>query len=263
LTHEHLRRVPVARAAYVTPATGNGSLVDQVAGQLEALVIENALQAGDLLPPERELCELLGVSRTVVREAVRSLVARGLLEVRQGRGTLVRSPDPALASQVITHMLRGNGAGHIAFPRVHEVRRLLEVEIAGLAAERRTDADLRDIAALLERTAQARDPEAWARADVAFHARLADATHNLLFPVLLASMAEVLMELRLTAARLPETQATAQRYHTDIHAAIETRSPAAARKAMLRHMAEAEQSFQRGRIASAMAGPRLGVSARR
>jgi len=241
---------------------GGGSLVDQVTDRLESLVIENALQAGDLLPPERELCELLGVSRTVVREAVRSLVARGLLEVRQGRGTIVRSPDPALASQVITHMLRSRGAGQIAFPRVHEVRRLLEVEIAGLAAERRTDGDLRDIAVLLDATAQAEDPDTWARADVAFHARLADATHNLLFPVLLASMAEVLMELRRTAARLPETQATAQRYHEDIHAAIENQSPAAARKAMLRHMAEAEQSFQRGRVASAVAGSGLAVGAR-
>lgn len=240
-----------------------GSLVDQVTTRLETLVIENALQAGDLLPPERELCALLGVSRTVVREAVRSLVARGLLEVRQGRGTIVRFPDPAMASQIITHMLRSRGAGQVAFPRVHEVRRLLEVEIAGLAAQRRTDADLREIAALLEPTAQAGDPETWARADVAFHARLADATHNLLFPVLLASMAEVLMELRLTAARLPETQATAQRHHADIHAAIEARSPAAARKAMLRHMAEAEGSFQRGRVASAVAEPRLGVAAAR
>jgi GntR family transcriptional repressor for pyruvate dehydrogenase complex len=238
------------------------SLVDQVAVRLETLVIDNALQAGDLLPPERELGELLGVSRTVVREAVRSLVARGLLEVRQGRGTFVRSPDPALASQVITHMLRSRGAGQIAFPRVHEVRRLLEVEIAGLAAERRTEDDLRDIAALLERTASAGDPDTWARADVAFHARLADATHNLLFPVLLGAMAEVLMELRRTAARLPETQATAQRYHEDVYAAIAKSSPAASRKAMLRHMAEAEQSFQRGRIASAMAGSGLAAAGR-
>jgi len=249
----------------MSPAVPGGSptLVDRVAEQLETLVIENALQAGDLLPPERELCALLGVSRTVVREAVRSLVARGLLEVRQGRGTIVRSPDPVLASKVITHMLRSQGAGRIAFPRVHEVRRLLEVEIAGLAAARRTDDDLREIAALLERTAAAPDAEAWARADVAFHARLAEATHNSLFPVLLGAMAEILMELRLTAARLPDTQANAQRYHEDIFAAVQAQSPAAARKAMLRHMAEAEQSFERGRIASAVAGSAPAIGAAR
>jgi GntR family transcriptional repressor for pyruvate dehydrogenase complex len=232
---------------------GGRSLVDRVTKQLEALVIENALQAGDLLPPERELCELLGVSRTVVREAVRSLVAKGLLEVRQGRGTIVRSPDVGLATEVITNMLRSKGAGRIAFARVHEVRRLLEVEIAGLAAERRTEDDVRDIEALLARTAEAGDPDTWARADVQFHARLAEATHNLLFPVLLGSMAEIMMELRLTAARLPETKTTAQRFHEAIFAAIRDRSPSAARRAMREHMTEAETTFQRARIASAVA----------
>jgi GntR family transcriptional repressor for pyruvate dehydrogenase complex len=233
---------------------GGRSLVDRVTKQLEGLVIENALQAGDLLPPERELCELLGVSRTVVREAVRSLVAKGLLEVRQGRGTIVRSPDVGLATEVITNMLRSKGAGRIAFPRVHEVRRLLEVEIAGLAAERRTEDDVRDIEALLAKTAEAGDPEVWARADVQFHARLAEATHNLLFPVLLGSMAEIMMELRLTAAQLPETKTTAQRFHEAIFAAVRDRSPGAARRAMREHMTEAETTFQRARIASAVAG---------
>ncbi len=230
------------------------SLVDQVAAQLEQLVIEDALQAGDLLPPERELGQLLGVSRTVVREAVRSLVARGLLEVRQGRGTIVRSPDVALASSIITNMLRSQGAGRIAFPRVHEVRRLLEVEIAGLAAQRRTEDDLRDIEALLARTAEAQDPEAWARADVEFHARLAEATHNLLFPVLLGSIGEILMELRLTAVRLRDTRATAQRFHAAVFDAVRARAPAAARKAMREHMDEAAATFERARIASVVAG---------
>ena len=239
----------------MTSSGGSGSLVDRVAAQLEGLVIENALQAGDRLPPERELCELLGVSRTVVREAVRSLVAKGLLEVRQGRGTIVRSPDVGLATEVVTNMLRSKGAGRIAFPRVHEVRRLLEVEIAGVAAERRTDDDLREIAALLERTEHASDPDSWARADVAFHQALAEATHNLLFPVLLGSMAQILMELRLTAAQLPETQRTAQKFHAAIFAAVRDKSPGAARGALREHMAEAEATFQRARIANAVAGP--------
>jgi GntR family transcriptional regulator, transcriptional repressor for pyruvate dehydrogenase complex len=230
------------------------SLADRVARQLEALVIENALQAGDLLPPERELCEMLGVSRTVVREAVRSLVAKGLLEVRQGRGTMVRSPDVRLATEVVTNMLRSKGAGRIAFPRVHEVRRLLEVEIAGIAAGRRTEDDLREIGTLLDRTAEASEPETWAAADVAFHQALAEATHNLLFPVLLGSMAEILTELRLTAARLSETQTTAQKFHVAIFEAVRDKSPVAARRAMREHMAEAEATFQRARIASAVAG---------
>lgn len=235
------------------PRADRQSLVDRVTAQLEALVVENALQAGDLLPPERELGELLGVSRTVVREAVRSLVAKGLLDVRQGHGTVVRSPDVKLASEVIANMLRSEG-GRDAFPRVHEVRRLLEVEIAGLAADRRTDGDLEQLDRALARTADAVDPEAWARADVAFHATIAEATHNLLYPVLLGSMAEILMELRLTAARLPETPGRAHGYHEELVAAIRDRSPAAARRAMREHMDEAEATFRRARVASAVAG---------
>lgn len=232
------------------PAPQSERLVDRVCRQLEQLIADEALQPGDLLPPERELCELMGVSRTVVREAVRSLAAKGLLEVRQGRGTMVRSPSLGMAVEVITTMLRSRGGGRIAFARVQEVRRLLEVEIAGLAAERRTDEDLRDLDGLLRRTAEATEPEEWARADVAFHARLAEATHNLLFPLLLGSMAEILMELRLTAARLPATQKEAQRYHQAIYDAVRARSPAEARRAMREHMAESEATFQRARLAS-------------
>jgi GntR family transcriptional regulator, transcriptional repressor for pyruvate dehydrogenase complex len=231
---------------------GGTRLADRVTRQLEDLIADEALQPGDLLPPERELCELMGVSRTVVREAVRSLVAKGLLEVRQGRGTIVRAPSLGLATDVITTMLRSRGGGRIAFARVQEVRRLLEVEIAGLAAERRTAEDLRDLDALLRRSVDAQTPEDWARADVDFHARLAEATHNLLFPVLLGSMAQIMMELRLTAAQLQGTQKEAQPFHEAIYEAVRTRLPAEARRAMRDHMAESEATFQRARLAGAI-----------
>lgn len=226
-------------------------MADRAARQLQRLILDTGLQSGDLLPPERRLGELLGVSRTVVREAVRSLVAKGLLEVRQGDGTRVRFPDVGTATEVVANMLRGEGAG-LAFPRIHEVRRLLEVEIASLAAERHTEDDLELLREALRATAASSDPGAWARADIAFHARLADATHNALFGVLLASMAEILLELRLTAARLEDTQQRAQALHEAIFAAVARRSPGAARKAMREHMVEAEQSFQRGRIMQAV-----------
>lgn len=240
----------------VEPGRRGERLADRVTGQLEALVVGDALQPGDLLPPERELCDMLGVSRTVVREAVRTLVAKGLLEVRQGHGTVVRSPDVRLASEVLTHLLRGSGADRIAFPRVHEVRRLIEVETAGLAAERHTPEDLLEIEKHLRACGAAADPESWALADVAFHAAIAAATHNLLFPVLLSSMAEILMELRRAAVALPDTTDRAHQHHEIIYAGIRDRSPAAARKAMREHMAEAETTFQKARVARGLAGPR-------
>lgn len=223
-------------------------LSDQVAAQLQALVTSNTIRPGEKLPSERELCELLGVSRTVVREAVRSLVVKGLLEVRRGGGTVVRAPDPVLVSEMMTMMLR-TGGGDISFTHVQEVRRLLEVEIAGLAAERRTDADLAQIEAqlrlMVEHTA---DPERWAEADVAFHAAIAGATHNPLYPVLLSSIADMLVEVRRTGIRLPDTPTKAYMHHQNIFAQIKTGDRLAARKAMQDHLRESEETFQRARF---------------
>ena len=223
-----------------------GRLSDQVASQIQALILDNAVGHGERLPSERELCELLGVSRTALREGVRSLVAKGLLEVRQGGGTVVRTPDIQLASEMMTILLRVSGVA--VFDRIHEVRRLLEVEIAGLAARRRTDDQLEWLRSLAAATVASADHEAWAAADVEFHAALAVATENPLYPVLLASMADMLMELRRTVATLPNTPERAHRHHTAIVDAVAARDRAAARRAMSDHMNEAESTFQRARL---------------
>lgn len=225
-------------------------LSDRVAAELQRLILAEELAFGEKLPTEPELCALFGVSRTVIREAVRSLASKGLLEVRQGGGTTVRLPDVAQASELLTIMLRSTGGD--GFRLVHEVRSLLEIEIAGLAAERRTDNDL----ATLERRLAAATPSGldhaeWARADVELHQAIALATHNPLHAVLLHSMAQLLMELRITAARLEDTPARAQRYHQRIVEAIRAGDRRAARKAMREHMAEASATYRKARLANA------------
>lgn len=218
-------------------------LSDQVSTQLQAMIINQALKPGDKLPSERELCELLHVSRTVVREAVRVLVVKGLLEVRPGGGMVVRAPDTTLVSELMSVMLRAD-SGDAVFSQVLEVRRLLEVEIAGLAAERRTEADLQAIEAQLQEMATYEaDPTRWSAADVSFHASLAAATQNPLYPILLSSIVELLLEIRLTGFSLPGTAQRALRYHRAIYEAIEARNREGARKAMLDHLNESEQTF--------------------
>ncbi len=226
-------------------------LSDQVAAQLQALVTSRALKPGDKLPSERELCELLGVSRTVVREAVRALVVKGLLEVRGGGGTVVRAPDTTLVSELMTMMLR-TGGGEVAFTHVQEVRRLLEVEIAGLAAERRDDEDLERMEAQLRAMVKHADqPQRWAEADVAFHAAIARATHNPLYPVLLGSIADMLMEVRLTGIGLPDTPQKAYHHHHQIFERIKARDRVGARKVMQDHLRESEATFQKARFLKA------------
>jgi GntR family transcriptional regulator, transcriptional repressor for pyruvate dehydrogenase complex len=223
-------------------------LSDKVAAQLQALIAGGEIRIGEKLPSERALCDLLGVSRTVVREAVRTLAIKGLVDVRPGGGAVVRAPDSARVAELMTLMVRA-GEGPVAFGHILEVRRLIEVEIAGLAAERRDPADLalieEQLAAMAEHAADARR---WAAADVAFHAALAQAAHNPLYPVLLGSIADLLVEVRLTGARLPETPALAYQHHQAIYERVREGDRAGARAAMADHLRESEGTFRRARF---------------
>lgn len=225
-------------------------LSDRVAAELQRLILTEELRFGERLPTEAELGQLFGVSRTVVREAVRSLVSKGLLEVRQGGGITVRFPDIEQVSELLTFSLRS--AGGDMFESIHEVRSLLEVEIAGLAADRRTDSDVALLQTALTKSAEGdRTTEAWARADVELHQAIALATHNPLHAVLLHSMAELLTELRTTASRLADTPSRAHSYHQRIVQAIIDGNRTEARRAMKEHMAEARNTYRTARLTRA------------
>jgi GntR family transcriptional regulator, transcriptional repressor for pyruvate dehydrogenase complex len=219
-------------------------LADRVAQQLQALISTQHLRPGDRLPPERDLAERFAVSRTVVREAVRSLVAKGLLEVHSGSGTFVRVVAPEAVTESLRMLLRSSAG---SYDSVLEVRQLLEVEIARLAAERATPQDL----AAMEQTIVALavtegDPEAFARADVAFHAALARATQNDLFVILHDSIFDALLEVRRKgAAQVPGTVQRALYHHSDILRCVRAHDPLAAQEAMRAHLEESRQTMLR------------------
>jgi GntR family transcriptional repressor for pyruvate dehydrogenase complex len=169
-------------------------LSDKVAEMMRQAIITRGLLPGTPLPSERDLGEQFGVSRTVVREAVRALTAQGIVEVRSGSGLRVAAVDETTASESLEWFIRG---GRLEYPQVHEVRRTVEVEMAGLAASRRTDEQLENLRAAHNRfVAAANDVEEAAVADLAFHAMTARATGNDLFSVILASLRGALIEIR-------------------------------------------------------------------
>ena len=222
-------------------------LADQVALALEAMIAQRQLQAGEKLPPERVLCERFGVSRTAIREAVRSLAAKGLVEVRAGGGTWVRHPSARPAAQLLGLAMQTGGAG-VTWANVLEARRTLEVEIAGLAAERHEAADLIPLQeALDDMRGSAHDAEAWARADVCFHDSLAAATHNPLMRMLLAVMSDALLNARRLAHKLGSTPSVALRHHRMVLRHVQLRDVAGARLAMLEHLREAESTLTEAR----------------
>lgn len=222
-----------------------GRLSDRVADEIQGLVVERRLAPGDRLPAERDLGEAFAVSRTVIREAIRTLAAKGLVEVRAGGGAHVRQPSSGMVSDALSLVLRatpdGSGLSHL-----REVRRVVEPDLTALAAERRTDMDLRSLKQHLDIMADpASAPEVWARADVDFHTALAQAAHNPVFGIVLSSIQELMLEARLLAIQLPETRGKALRHHQHIYQAITEGDASAARKAMAAHLREAEATQRR------------------
>src|SRR3954468_10699675 len=169
-------------------------LSDKVTEAIIETIASNKLKPGDTLPPERELGKQFGVSRTVIREAVRALAAKGMLEVRSGSGVRIIAVDEKTVRESMRHFVQGSD---LDYGKVDEVRLVLEVAAAGLAAER---ASAEDIAAMDDAIAalenECSDLDKSVEHDLAFHRAIATATHNELFLVLHDSMGEMLIEVR-------------------------------------------------------------------
>jgi len=186
-----------------------GSLCDEVIAQLREQISSGSWPVGERIPPESELIERLQVGRGTVREAIKALAHIGLLEVRQGDGTYVKSRSE-LAGALRRQM------SNVTDVHVQEVRRALEVEGARLAAKRRTEKDLRamldalderDAASAGARELGGRWDESWGvpwvEADVRFHQAVVLASHN---PMLTEMYLEMSVELSSAMRRFAEHQ---------------------------------------------------------
>jgi GntR family transcriptional regulator, transcriptional repressor for pyruvate dehydrogenase complex len=212
------------------------SLSEAVASALTERIVGVPLKPGDPLPSERELCEQFGVSRPVVREAVRALASKGLISVRVGRGLEVGRVAPDAVSESMTLYLHGSES--VGYDKVSEVRSALEIEIAGLAAARITPELTETISAVAERLPSARDAEQAAHADVAFHRAIALATDNELFLVMLDSIGETLLDVRRKGFNTDESISYATGAHNAILHAVAAGDVSGARRAMREHLQE-------------------------
>ena len=163
-------------------------LSDKVAATIRDTILSGRLRSGDLLPSERELGEQFGVSRTVIREAIRALEANGLLEVRPGSGMRVAAVDSSAVRESIRRVVHASERSHAS---VAEVRAVLEIVAARLAAERATAEDITRLELAVDQLARSLDDaEKAALADLEFRRAVAAATHNELLVDLLDCLRE-------------------------------------------------------------------------
>jgi GntR family transcriptional repressor for pyruvate dehydrogenase complex len=219
-------------------------LYTQVANRIEQLIIDESLHPGDRLPSEREMAERMGVSRTVVREAIRVLGVRGLVKVKTGCGTYVQEPSARDAAASIERFLRLRQTSE-PLAHIHEVRSMIEIETAGLAAVRATDDDLARLLCTIDGMSASRnDLTAYIEYDHAFHKGLAEATHNSLFNVLLGPISDLLHQVILVSVQAPDAVEAGLSHHRNILAQVQQHDPGAARQAMQEHLAEARNLIE-------------------
>ena len=213
-------------------------LYEQIVQQVEESIHKGALKPGDQLPPERELAEQFGVSRTAVREAVKTLREKGLLEAYPGRGTFITDGSSNSIRQSLDRLMR---SGNDGFALLAEAR-----EIAALATER---ADAEDLAAMREQVAvmdaARRDPDAYIEADLDFHLALAEAAGNPIILSLIDSIVDLLREQRMGIFQVEGGPERGQYHHKRILEAVEQRDAVSAREAMKAHLKQVREDSRK------------------
>ena len=215
-------------------------LYEQIVEQIEQSVQKGDLKPGDQLPAERELAEQFGVSRTAVREAVKALREKGLVEAYPGKGTFITSGSSNPMRQSLDRMMRS--AQVDATSSLVEVREILEPEIAALAAVRATEENLNSLReAMAVMDAAKRDPDAYIEADLDFHLELAEAAANPLILSLIDSIIGVLREQRMRIFEVDGGPDRGQYHHKKILEAVEHQDAPGAREAMRAHLRQVRE----------------------
>ncbi len=213
-------------------------LYERIVDQIERRILAGDLKIGDQLPAERELAEQFAVSRTAVREAIKALREKGLVEIRLGRGTFVTSGAAGAVRRSLGLLLKTENG----FVNLEEVREILEPEIAALAATRISEEYITAMTEAVETMDTALDNvEIFVEADLDFHLALAEATQNPIIPSLMDSIIDLLREQRKRTGNVEGGLARGQYHHKKILEAVIQRDPQAARKAMQDHLQQVRE----------------------
>jgi len=212
--------------------TSARSTSDVIQDQLLGLVTGGILVVDERLPAERELAQQLGISRTTLRDALRSLEQSGVLESRQGAGWFVRHSTDGLAQNLALHFRLQD----ITFGQLVEARRAIEPIIAALAAARRTEAEMDEIRGIFSVLLEEGDHERWVQSDYRFHATIARASHNPFFAIAVQPALTLLTSIRTEVVSRPGARNKSNREHAAVVKALESRDARAAELAMIQHL---------------------------
>jgi GntR family transcriptional repressor for pyruvate dehydrogenase complex len=214
------------------------TVMDMVARRIEQLVRSGDLKAGDRLPPEPELARMLRVSRGSLREALKGLMYLGLIKSRAGDGTYIQSSLSRVLNRHFQWMILLNEVKHI---EIYELRKIIEPDVAALAAKRATHADIERLEAALDGMAQGRgNPELFRAFDIQFHDAFAQASGNAAIQTTMRMLYHATSEARKAVLPFIDNWDKHWRRHERVFTLIRDHKPELARKAVLEDLLYAE-----------------------
>ena len=206
---------------------------EEIIAQIRRQLAEGHWKSGDRLPSERDLSERFKVSRASVREAIRALESAGLVRIKNGEGTYVASGPEAFLSPLVSVLLQQKDV----YLDIFEARKVIEPEIAALAARRASSEEIHKLEGILEEQArQIAQGESGVEADTAFHSLLTQSTKNKIFLRLSDAIVDSLHETRERSLHVPGRPARSLAGHREILKAVRAKDPVRARRAMLQHL---------------------------
>jgi len=226
----------------MTPETTKRQTVaDRVLDQLKTTIVRGDLKPGHRLPPERELAERLGVARTSLREALKVLSHLGLVERSPGGTVVVRDLGQVLNEPLKYRILQQR----LDRQELLEARKVLEAELASLAALRRTDDDIDNMTDIVQRASQSISyaPAEFVKLDFEFHLAIAESTQNKVLAEMFNTVRELLYDTHIRVCEVPGVIPRSHNFHRHIFMAIKDGDPAAARARMIQHIEETSMTL--------------------
>lgn len=216
------------------------SLTERVADKIEELIAENQFHPGDRIPSERELAEKLGIGRSTVRESIKILVSRNVLEIRRGTGTFVRNHVGVMDDPLGFRFLPDKKK--LALD-LNQVRRMVEPQIASMAAQTASEAEILRLQEFCDKAAaQIRHGEDYAENDIRFHTCLAEMTGNIVIPKIIPIITQgIRIYVDLTSHKMAGKASVT---HQAVVNAVKDHDAQAAYQAMEEHLRENRETIE-------------------
>jgi GntR family transcriptional repressor for pyruvate dehydrogenase complex len=217
------------------------STVERIVENLITLIKTRSLHMGDKLPSERQLCEIIGVSRPILREALKALQVMNIIDIRQGAGAYVKSLEP---EDVIEHLDIVFHLDSSLYRDLYEARRVLETALAGMAALNISDSEIEAVAENIRQAASHIDDEQkFLESDLELHEMIMKASGNRIIPVFMQSINKLSLLLRKQSNANPHIRRNTIRDHELIINALKKHNPEETARAMERHISNVEKAF--------------------